>query len=396
MNEKEQIEREFRESRPYRTEQILLVDPHHEDLSSAGSSLSKFFPSADVKTAADILEFQKSISESEFDIVVLDTDLSHEVSMIELMTQLKTEDYEPSVVIISRNPDPNHLNELYKSGCHRCIVKDGKWVEELGAAVDYLIRWRKAERENLLLRAKLTEANMLLQEKNKRLDEFSATVAHDIRGPLASVAMRLDFILDSYRDKIDEKLRILLERALQSTERLTDLVQAMYEYAKLGSKANRFEPVELGKLIEQVLMDMPFEESLDIQVELGEMPVVWGNADLLRGVFINLINNAVKYNDKASIKLKFQYEGIKQRVLAPFALISIEDNGSGMSAEDLEHIFSMFVRGNRAEDFSAGTGVGLAVVKRVIELHFGEISVKSEPGQGTTFLLSLPLEKLDL
>lgn len=375
---------------------ILIVDQQKEDLEQAGEILQRYFPAAAVDTAQSFDEFEESFSSGEFDIVVLDYELSRQASIIELLYRLKTVDYEPSVVVVSKDSPARIVNELYKHGCHRCIEKDDRWLEELGGAVDYLLKWRKAKAENLLLRAKLTEANYLLQQKNRRLDEFSASVAHDIRGPLGGIAMKLEYLVDTYGEGIDERFRTLLGRCLSSTERLTDLVQAMYEYARLGPKAAMMQKVNLTELIEQVLEDMPFDEELKVNVKLDELGEIYGNADLLRRVFVNLVNNAVKYNDKDSVEISFNSLGVQERVLAPFLKFEIRDNGAGIGERDLKDVFSMFVRGGGAEEQAQGMGVGLAVVKRIIELHFGTIEVQSELGCGTAFVITLPMEPVGL
>ncbi|MDC0358798.1 ATP-binding protein [Oligoflexia bacterium] len=382
--------------RPLKEENILIVDETPDDLNRAGASIASYFPEANVATADSLETFKTNLESTEFDIVILDYELSKCASMVELIYQLKTENYEPAVVVVSKNPQARDITELYKFGCHRCIVKDDRWLEELGSAVDYLIRWRKAMCENLELRAKLTEANMLLLEKNQRLDEFSTTLAHDIRGPLGGIIMRLEYMKDSYANKLDEKFSEILIRTCDSTQRLTDLVQAMYEYAKLGAGSSDMKEVNLSNLIEEVLHDLQVADALDIKIGLGDLPTVWGNEGLLRRVFINFINNSIKYTDKEEIKINIGQNGIVEKALATYCTIFIEDNGAGIKAEDLEDIFSMFVRGTTAGKFGTGTGVGLAVVKRIIDLHHGEIQVESKVGQGTTFTLSLPLQRLDL
>lgn len=173
------------ERRPYRQDRILIVDHSEADRERAQETLHAYFPNSTVVLKENISEGE--LRENQFDIVVLDQELGSTAEIIELLFRLKTADYDPSVVVVARHPDTKLVNELYKFGCHRCIVKDAHWLEELGSAVDYLMRLRKVASENLILRAKLTEANAALVAKNARLDEFTATIAHDIRGPLGDL-----------------------------------------------------------------------------------------------------------------------------------------------------------------------------------------------------------------
>jgi signal transduction histidine kinase len=149
--------------------------------------------------------------------------------------------------------------------------------------VRHLLRIRRLEQENSNLLAKLTEANLMLEEKNRRLDDFSATVAHDIRGPLGGISMKLEYILDQYGNTFEPRVVQLLDRGLQATTRLTHVVQAMYDFAKLGSKAAKMCQVNLKKLINEVVADMSFDENIEIRIGIAEnLPVVWGHAELLR------------------------------------------------------------------------------------------------------------------
>lgn len=376
----------------FQNERILIADANEDDRLRAKETLSEFFPNCSISDVPSSDSYTQVLESDEFDIVVLDLNLLASASVVDAIFELKTRDYEPSVIVLADRPPAHVINELYKFGCHRCIVKDERWLEELGTAVDYLIRLRKVGNENLLLRAKLTEANMMLQEKNQRLDEFSATVAHDIRGPLGGISMKLDYILENYRSRMDERFELLITRALSSADRLTGLVQSMYEYAKLGAKAAEMTEIDLEELVREVFEDLPLDESLDIEVALGDLPVVWGNRELLRRVFINFINNAVKFNDKDTIQIGIGVDGVEQRVLAPFVWVFVRDNGPGIPEEDQKDIFSMFQRGAGENGKSEGSGVGLAVVKRIIELHFGHLKLNSELGEGTTFFFSLPLK----
>ncbi|MCI5064409.1 ATP-binding protein [bacterium] len=377
-----------------RAPRILVAEESDDSRRQAVTALENFFPTVQLQEAETWEISQSSLSREEFDIVIIDLDLAHEKPLLDLIFTLKTFDYEPSVIVIAERPFAHVLNELYRFGCHRCIVKDERWIEELGTAVDYLIRIRKVAHENHVLRAKLTEANMLLEEKNARLDEFSATVAHDIRGPLGGLAMKLEYLLEKMSGEFDqERMQHLMATALGSTERLISLVQTMYEYAKLGSKASEMKRVSLDQVVTDAIHDLALPEELDVEVHLGELPSVWGNAPLLQRVFMNLISNAVKYSDKEQIVLHIQTEGIQKKMVASFVEVSFRDNGPGIPADEQDDIFSLFKRGSVGrKQASDGTGVGLAIVKRIIELHYGAISLSSSTGEGSSFLFTLPLE----
>lgn len=372
---------------------ILVLENSSQVLEEAASSIMHAIPEATVTTVNDIDSCKKVISERDFDIVVVDYDLQNAADL-GLVHQFKVKDYEPAVLLVSESVRPEILNEINSLGCQRYLYKHGDWLNHLAPAVRQLMRIRRLELENRRLVAQLTEAKIFLEEKNKRLDEFCATVAHDIRGPLGGISMKLEYLQDKYGESKDERFDVLVKRAYESSRRLIDIVQAMYSYAKLGSKSAQMHELDLKLLVEEVIRDMTFDEQLDISIGLGELPTIWGNAELLRRVFINLLANAVKYNDKKEVIINIGLEKKVHRTLGTFVQIFVSDNGPGIPAAEQPAIFSMFRSGvdNKRGD---GLGVGLAVVQRIVELHFGEVAVQSSPGEGCKFLVTLPAERID-
>lgn len=379
---------------PKRSEAVLIVDGNNEHLRQSRDLIARQLPEALIIPVSSITHCRELINSQEFDVVVLDHDLTSR-NATELIHELRLKDHEPGVLVVSSSSDPRLVSEIYNTGVHKCIVKEGRWLEELGPAVRHLLRIRRLEDENRRLVARLTEANMLLQEKNRRLDEFSATVAHDIRGPLGGISMKLEYLLETYGTTLEPRFIDLLTKAFTSTQRLTQIVQSMYSYAKLGAKAARMSEIDLVQLVEEVISDIHFSEALEIKIGIGNLPRVWGNPDLLRRLFINLLTNAVKYNNKPEIIINVGIVQLTDKSLGRFAEIYVEDNGPGIPQNEIKNIFSMFTRGSTSADDTEGAGIGLAVVQRIAELHYGSVRVESEVGRGTKFIVSLPVEKID-
>lgn len=375
-------------------DRILILSPDSTDLEYARRAITKQMPKAEVMAVGAIAGCRQALEQGSFDLVILDSDLAGQ-GTIDLIHQLKLRDYEPAVLVVSSLADPRVVAEIYNAGCHKHITKDKNWGDEIGQAVRHLLRIKRLEEENRRLLARLTEANQLLAEKNRRLDEFSATIAHDIRGPLGGVIMKLEYMLESHKDQFNDRCVSLLSSSLGSVERLASMVQAMYEWARLGTRAGQMTPVNLQELIEEVVNDMLFEDALDIKLGIGDLPVVWGSTELLRRVFINLISNAVKYNDKPEIVINIGVDRYMETSIAPFCEIFVQDNGPGIPSDELEQIFSLFGRGHSASDVADGLGIGLSVVKRIVELHYGTVYAQSMLGQGSKFILRLPLEKIE-
>ncbi|MEZ4753969.1 MAG: HAMP domain-containing sensor histidine kinase [Bdellovibrionota bacterium] len=373
---------------------ILILDLDQDTADKIYAVITEQMPEVKVDIAINVNQYLELLTENKYEIVVLSDRYRQELKK-DIIHELRLLNHAPSVLLISNELNSKNSHQLVNSGADKCLLKKDSWLDELGPSVRHLLRFRKLEEENQNLLAKLTEANIMLGEKNKRLDEFSATVAHDIRGPLAGISMKLEYLIDTYDKEIDDKFSTLLTRALETSQRLTDMVQSMYGFARLGKEAAKMKDVDLNELVRQVIEDIHFDPALDIQIGIDELPSVWGSPQLLRRVFSNLISNAVKYNDKNTIIINVGLNDIREKSMAKFCEVFVEDNGPGIDKDELRDIFSMFNRGAAVDPNVEGTGIGLAVVQRIVELHYGDVSVKSEEGEGTKFLMSLPMQPID-
>ena len=130
--------------------------------------------------------------------------------------------------------------------------------------------------------------------------------------------------------------------------------------------------------------------------EFNALPHVWGSRELLRRLFLNLFSNAAKYNDSSTPVIKVSAVNVTCGHLGEMCEISVEDNGRGIPEHELEGIFRMFQRGSSAGRDTDGHGIGLAVVQRIVELHFGKVRAVAANPSGTRFIFTVPLQKIDL
>lgn len=372
---------------------VLVLESCEQDYVRAQNAIEYNVPGVAVAHVQDRDELMQRVQNEACDIVILDCAWPLE-RLLDLRFELQNNDYQPSLIVVSASDDSHLIAELNRYRRQRVIVKGNSWLEELAPAVRHELRLRQLEEENVAIKARLTEANQLLNERNRRLDEFSATLAHDIRGPLGGISMKLEYILDNYREPVDARYTDLLRRSLSSCQRLGEIVQAMYEYARLGPAATRMQAVALDDLVSGVVGDMRFDDCPEVEIEIGSLPVVWGNPGLLRRVFSNLISNSVKYNDKARVKVKIERAALIQRGMGTFAEIVVEDNGPGIPEGEVAELFTMFKRGSTSQKDKDGSGIGLAVVQRIVELHYGDISVGPAAKGGARFVFTLPLEDI--
>ncbi len=383
-------------SLPHAVESVLILDQSGKEGAGVAAALVRELPDSLVDAVASVEALRDKLKSQPFDIVVLDHDLAGGKGTLELLHELKTLDVEPSVLVVTSSNEGRTINDLYRYGCDRCVVRDDRFYQELAPQVRHALRYRRLSETNRYLQARLIELNVLLEEKNKRLDEFSSTVAHDIRGPLSGLSMKLDFILDQYKTNLDQRCTTLLTNSQRSIERLMDMVQGMYEFAKLGSQANNMAEVDLEKVFEELAEDLDVAKSSEVKIHLGKLNKVWGNKGLLRRVFQNLLSNSIKYNSKSVIEISVHQASQYTSSLGVFGEFVLADNGVGIPQSEVPFIFDMFRRGSSSRTDESGAGIGLAVVRRIIELHYGKVTVESKEGEGTTFTIHLPLDPIKI
>lgn len=369
-------------------ERVIILHGSSSPENESVADLARFIPQSEVVEAHTLEDYLTALKRQDFDVVVLDYDMP-DVQAQELLAQLKVRDNEPDVLLVSTCSDPTTIRNIAKAQ-KRYVVREEGWVDAMGHAIRDMLRIRRLEEEMAQIRARLTQANQRLEARSQRLDDFCATIAHDIRGPLAGLILKVEYILETQGPTFDDRTVSLLKRSVESTRRLVGVVQAMYEFAKIGFSGARFSPTPLTPLVRGVMADINIDHSEDVGVKMHDLPVVWGNSDLLSRVFQNLLTNAIKYNHREKVEISISFDGIVQRGIGEFAQITVADNGPGISPGDAGRVFTMFARGNGAERGSEGLGIGLAIVQRIVELHHGQIDLTSRPDEGARFTIFLP------
>lgn len=218
--------------------------------------------------------------------------------------------------------------------------------------------------------------------------DFVANVSHEIRTPLTSVKGYTQ-LLQSQTDKIDQSLHGFLDKIVGNTERMISLFNDLLNLSVIESRyLQTMEPLDLPSMVETVASNIKTnypDKNVNVTADLA-LETITGDMRLMEQVLTNLVDNACKYSDSNSIDIK-----ISSFVKGPKAIITISDNGPGISKEHLARIFERFYRVDASREVSRGTGLGLSIVKHIISKHKGRIWAESE-GKGTTFVIELPLE----
>ena len=252
----------------------------------------------------------------------------------------------------------------------------------LEAFVDITER-RKAEQELEKLNKDLESAVWELRRANKELQEFAYITAHDLKTPLRGIGTLADWISTDYAHKFDEQgkkqVRLLAGKAKQMSALIDDILQ----YSRLGHTSPQKRQVDLNTLLSDVIPSINPPENIEITVE-NELPVLMCEKTQIMQVFQNLLSNAVKYMDKPEGQIKVgcvEQDG--------FWKFSIVDNGPGIDEKYFKKIFKIF-QALSTENRVDSTGIGLSIVKKIVELNAGIVWVESELGKGSTFYFTVP------
>ncbi|SDK78309.1 PAS domain S-box protein [Natronorubrum texcoconense] len=223
-----------------------------------------------------------------------------------------------------------------------------------------------------------------LQAETRRLEQFAYAASHDLQEPLRMVSSYLQLLERRYGDEFDDDGEEFIGYAVDGAERMRDMIDGLLAYSRVETRGDPFERVDLDAVLDDVLLDLERRiAETSTEITATELPTVEGDASQLRQVFQNLIINAIEYSeDIPQVEISAERSGDQW-------IVSIRDEGIGIDPDETDRIFEVFQRLHSRETH-AGTGIGLALCRRIVERHGGEIWVDSEPDQGSTFSFTLP------
>lgn len=237
--------------------------------------------------------------------------------------------------------------------------------------------------ESLNRMSQILEMNFTeLKKKNNELDQFAYVVSHDLKAPLRGIDNIISWVEEDHASELTESVKHNLDLIKGRTKRLENMINGLLAYARIGKVKRNTEPVNIRNLLlelKELLVPSHFKFRI-----IGEMPVLNTEKIQIEQVFSNLISNAVKYNQKAEGTIT-----IEAKTLAGSYEFSVSDDGIGIQKEYFEKIFMIFQTLQERDAFES-TGVGLAIVKKIVDEKKGSITVESQEGKGTTFRFTWP------
>ena len=302
-----------------------------------------------------------------FDLCIIDGPMLYQLeSRIEQRKQLEHPVFLPFLLITAQ-----HQSELFRQRVDECVVTPIE-KRELQARVETLLRTRK-----LSLEVKL---------QNEDLESYIQAMTHDLRAPIRAVSGFAEAILEDEAERMTEQGRQYLGMIQSATEQMTQLIAALLGFSYIGRQEIEMMPVDMRFVLESAVRSLQQDikqRHAQIQIE-EDLPIVEANPTLLKMVLTNLLSNALKFVPADTSPLVT----VSTKELAHHCRVQIQDNGIGITPENQQRLFAPFVRLHGTEEFP-GVGLGLATVRKTIDIMGGSVGVLSLPGQGSTFWFEL-------
>lgn len=279
----------------------------------------------------------------------------------------------------------------------RRIYRDNQGTRQILLAIEDITERKQAEEKLKIFAAKL-------ERSNRELQDFASVASHDLQEPLRKIQAFGDRLKGRCGESFDDTGRDYLERMQNAAGRMQTLINDLLMFSRVTTNARAFTEVDLSEVAREVVCDLETRiEREGAAVEIHELPVIEADALQMRQLLQNLVGNSLKYHRPETpprIKIYGSLMKWERRSRpragthqpAPLAQIIVEDNGIGFNEKYLDRIFTVFERLHGRTVYE-GTGVGLAVCRRIVERHGGQITARSAPGEGASFIVTLPIKQ---
>jgi len=360
---------------------ILIVDDEVAQMKALCDTLKEHdyettgFSSANAALAA--------MEEAQFELLLTDL-MMPEMDGITLLQAARQKDPDLVGIIMTGEGTITTAVEAMKSGAHDYILKPFK-LSAMLPVLDRALAVRRLRLENAVLERRVRERTAELEAANQELEAFSYSVSHDLRAPLRAVDGFSQAVLDDYATQLPGDCVRYLRRIRAGAQNMGNLIDDLLTLSRLSRAPLNKREVDTKNLVRSALEDLQAQPSArPVDVRFGELPPCRCDPALLKQVWINLLSNALKYTQNkespvVEIGCDRQPEG---------NVFFVRDNGAGFDMRYVNKLFGVFQRLHRAEDYE-GTGVGLAIVRRIVDRHGGRVWAEAEVDQGAAFYFTL-------
>jgi PAS domain S-box-containing protein len=298
--------------------------------------------------------------------------------------------------VLAGHREPHEFRVIDKEGLlyhvhtsSRPLMEEGRVVGLTGVIRDITAR-RQAEEEirklNQELEQRVAERTSQLEAANKELEAFAYSVSHDLRAPLRAIDGFSHILLEDYADKLDGECKRLLGVVRDNTSRMNQLIDDILKFSRAGRLEISISEIDMEHLARAVFEELqPSVTNSKLQMEIEHLPPTRGDSAMMRQVFVNLLSNAIKFS-RTREQPKVQ---VGATVKDDETIYYVKDNGVGFDMQYADKLFGVFQRLHSVSEFE-GTGIGLAIVKRIIARHGGRVWAEGKVNEGATVYFALP------
>lgn len=290
---------------------------------------------------------------------------------------------EKSLAETELNEHRNNLEELIKNRTNE-LEEKAILLNRSQKALTYLLE------DVNEIRKQLEVSNTKLQDSNSELEAFSYSVSHDLRAPLRGIHGFTQILMEDYADTMDDEFKRICSVIWDNSQKMGHLIDDLLAFSRLSRIEMQASPLDMGGMVNSIYHELADEEMRQrIDLSIDDIPGAYGDATLIKQVWINLISNAIKFTakrEKSIISVTCNTQDDKN-------IYCVSDNGAGFDMKYIDKLFGVFQRLHSMKEFD-GTGVGLAIVQRIVLRHGGKVWAKGEVDRGAQFYFSMPINKI--
>jgi len=369
---------------------ILIVDDMPANLEVVTNHLERQGYRAVVALSGD-----EGIERAEYvqpDLILLDV-MMPGTDGFEICRRLKASERTRAIPVIFMTALADTTDKLagFAAGAVDYVTKPLNGAEVLARIESHLALYalrRQLAAQNAQLQQEIavrSETQAALQRSNTEFEQLAYVASHDMQEPLRKIASYLQLLSQRYQGQLDADADEFIGYAVDGAKRMQALINDLLAFSRVGTKAKPFAPTDCMRIVKTALADLQFAiEECGARVDIGDLPMVMGDATQLSQLFRNLISNAIKFHRDEPPRVRVSAEPA-----GAFWRFTVSDNGIGIAAEYFERIFVIFQRLHGRGQY-AGTGIGLAICKKIVERHGGHIEVRSVVDEGSAFDFTLP------
>lgn len=388
---------------------VLLVDDREENLLALEAILRNKSNYQFVKARSGREALKHLLDDQEFSLIIMDVmmPLMDGFETAELIYSREKLQHIPIIFLTALDIEEN-IYKGYKTGAVDYINKP--FVPELlRAKVDAFVELSEKSKKLIAQEEKLREINKSLEkeiierkqseekvrllnqdleqrlEELQSLDAFAYSVSHDLMSPVNNINGLTSLLIKRYSQELNENGHKLLNLIMDSTQKMSELIRSLLLFSRQANADLNKTTLEMNKIVRGVINEVAAYKPLEhFDIQVGDLPEVEGDGNMIKQVWVNFISNAIKYSQKSE-KPCIVIGANQENGSVTFY---VKDNGAGFDMKNYDKLFGVFQRLHSAKDFE-GTGVGLAIVKRIVERHGGKVWAESTPMEGATFYFSI-------